>query len=214
MQTPVYDFPRIESENEAFTPDRDWHPRVVIMAKSTYVWLDQLSRLYGQDISHLDQIPDAELDKLASWGITGLWLIGIWQRSRASERIKRLRGNPEALASAYALDDYRVADDLGGEPAWANLRDRAQARGIRLASDMVPNHMAIDSPWVIDHPEWFLSLPEPPYPSYSFTGPDLSENPYVGVVLEDHYWDGSDAAVVFKRTDRGSGQAQLHLPRQ
>ena len=94
--------------------------------------------------------------------------------SVASERIKRMRGNPDAVASAYSLDDYRIADDLGGEGAYANLRDRAWSRGIRLASDMVPNHMGIDSRWVIDHPEWFLSVPYPPYPSYSFTGCPIS----------------------------------------
>ena len=70
---------------------------------------------------------------------------------------------------------------------------------------MVPNHMGIDSRWVIEHPEWFLSLPEPPYPVYSFSGPDLSEDPRVGIVLEDHYWDDTDAAVVFKRFDRETG---------
>ena len=78
--------------------------------------------------------------------------------STASERIKQMRGNPDAVASAYSLYDYRIADDLGGEAAYANLRDRAWARGIRLASDMVPNHMGIDSRWVIEHPDWFLSL--------------------------------------------------------
>ena len=36
-----------------------------------------------------------------------------------------MRGNPDAVASAYSLDDYRIADDLGGEAAYANLRDRA-----------------------------------------------------------------------------------------
>ncbi len=73
-----------------------------------------------------------------------------------------MRGNADAVASAYSLDDYRIADDLGGDEAYANLRDRAWARGIRLASDMVPNHMGIDSRWVIEHPEWFLSLPSRP----------------------------------------------------
>ena len=116
-----------------------------------------------------------------------------------------MRGNPDAVASAYSLDDYRIAEDLGGEAAYADLRDRAWARGIRLASDMVPNHMGIDSRWVIEHPEWFLSLPEPPYPVYTFNGPDLSPDPRVGIVLEDHYWDDSDAAVVFKRIDRATG---------
>ena len=192
-------------EPEAFSSDSAWMPRVVLMAKSTYVWLDQLSRTYGRDIRTLDAIPDEELDTLAHWGVTGLWLIGLWERSKASERIKRMRGNPEAVASAYSLDDYRIADDLGGEGAYAALRDRAWSRGIRLSSDMVPNHMGIDSRWVIEHPEWFLSLPQPPYPAYTFNGPDLSSDPRVGIVLEDHYWDDSDAAVVFKRFDRASG---------
>ncbi len=192
-------------EPEAFSSDSAWMPRVVLMAKSTYVWLDQLSRTYGRNISTLDAIPDEELDTLARWGVTGLWLIGLWERSAASERIKRMRGNTDAVASAYSLDDYRIAGDLGGEPAYAALRDRAAARGMRLASDMVPNHMGIDSRWVIEHPEWFLSLPEPPYPAYTFNGADLSHDERVGIVLEDHYWDDSDAAVVFKRFDRWSG---------
>jgi glycosidase len=192
-------------EAEAFSSDSAWMPQLVLMAKSTYVWLDQLSRRYGREIRTLDAIPDEELETLAAWGVTGLWLIGLWQRSVASERIKRMRGNADAVASAYALDDYRIADDIGGEGAYGSLRDRAWAHGIRLASDMVPNHMGIDSRWVIDHPEWFLSLPEPPYPAYTYSGADLSPDARVGVVLEDHYWDDSDAAVVFKRFDRQSG---------
>ena len=120
-----------------------------------------------------------------------------------------MRGNADAVASAYSLDDYRIADDLGGEAGLADLRARAATRGIRLASDMVPNHMGIDSRWVIEHPEWFLSLPEPPYPAYTFSGADLSSDDRVGVVLEDHYWDDSDAAVVFKRIDRATGDERF-----
>ena len=64
-----------------------------------------------------------------AWGITGLWLIGLWERSKASQRIKVWRGNPDAAASAYSLDDYVIAWDLGGEDAWADLRHRAWQRG-------------------------------------------------------------------------------------
>ncbi len=199
----------LADEPEAFSLDSAWMPQLVLVAKSTYVWLDQLSRRYGRDIRTLDAIPDDELDILARWGITGLWLIGLWQRSVASARIKQMRGNAEAVASAYSLDDYRIADDLGGEAALADLRARAGARGIRLASDMVPNHMGIDSSWVIEHPEWFLSLPEPPYPAYAFSGADLSTDERVGIVLEDHYWDDTDAAVVFKRVDRATGDERF-----
>ena len=71
---------------------------------------------------------------------------------------------------------------------------------------MVPNHMGLDSRWVIDHPEWFLQTAEPPYPGYTFNGENLAEHDRVEVRLEDHYWDNSDAAVVFEWRDRWSGE--------
>ena len=203
---PVLHFEHLEMELERFSPDREWMPQVVMMAKNTYVWLDQLSKKYQRPITRLDQIPDEELDQLARWGFTALWLIGLWERSPASQRIKQLRGNPEAVASAYSLFDYTIAADLGGEEAFYNLRHRAWQRGIRLASDMVPNHMGIDSPWVIHHPEWFISLEYSPFPAYTFNGPNLSWDQRIGIFLEDHYYDNTDAAVVFKRVDFWTGK--------
>jgi hypothetical protein len=195
-------------EYERFSPDQDWMPNVVMIAKSTYVWLAQLSRQYGRPIERLDQIPDEDLELLARRGLNALWLIGVWERSRASQTIKRLRGQQDAVASAYSLFEYRIAGDLGGDHAYRNLRDRAARFGIRLASDMVPNHMGIDSPWVIEHPEWFLSRHDRPWPSYNFNGPDLSHDGRVDIKIEDHYYDQSDAAVVFQRRDNASGHTE------
>lgn len=203
---PVPLFRHDEDETERFSPDADWMTQLVLIARNTYVWLDQLSKRYQRPIRTLDQIPDDELALLQQRGLNGLWLIGLWERSKASQRIKQMMGNPEAAASAYALMDYEIATELGGWEALYDLRRRAARYGIRLAADMVPNHMAIDSRWVIEHPEWFLSLPYPPFPSYSFQGPDLSDDERVGIFLEDHYYDRSDAAVVFKRLDRRSGE--------
>ena len=198
----------VPDEYEAFSQDSSWMPRVVMLAKSTFVWLGQLSKQYGRDINRLDEIPDEELDELARRGFTGLWLIGLWERSKASKTIKNLRGNPDAVASAYSLYDYVIADDLGGFEAFENLKGRAWERGIRVASDMVPNHVGVDGRWVVEHPEWFLQLNESPYPSYSFGGPDLSQDGRVGIFLEDHYYDSSDAAVVFKRQDKETGDVK------
>jgi glycosidase len=196
------------NEYEKFSPDQAWMPGAVLIAKSTYVWLAQLSRWYGRHIGRLDEIPDEELATLAHRGINSLWLIGVWERSRASRTIKQLCGNPDAVASAYSLFDYRIADDLGGEAAYINLRDRSYRHGIRLASDMVPNHMGIDSPWVIEHPEWFISRWDSPYPAYSFNGPDLSHDGRVEIKIEDHYYEQSDAAVVFRRRDKATGETR------
>ncbi|MCB1054990.1 MAG: alpha-amylase, partial [Acidobacteria bacterium] len=204
----VLTFADLAEDEQRFTEDRDWMPELVLLAKNTLVWLDQLTRAWERPIHRLDEIPDEELDRMAEWGFTGLWLIGIFERSRASERIKQLCGNPEAAASAYSLCAYRVAEELGGDEALETLRKRAWKRRIRLACDMVPNHMGIDSEWLAERPDLFLSLPESPYPNYSFRGPELSTDPRYSLRIEDHYYDRTDAAVVFQRVDRGSGEVR------
>ena len=197
-----------EPIHERFTADREWMPELVLIAKNTYVWLDQLSRKYGRPIVTLADIPDAELDTLARRGLTGLWLIGIWERSPASRRLKQRMGQPDAAASAYSIYDYEVAADLGGEQAISNLQQRALQRGIRLSADMVPNHTGIDSKWLIEHPERFLSLEHPPYPFYTFTSENLSQDARVEIYLEDHYYDQTETAVVFKRVETRTGEVR------
>jgi glycosidase len=205
-QVPTFGDPA--NEYEKFSPDTAWMPNAVLIAKSTYVWLNQLSKQYGRHIYRLDHIPDEELQTLADRGINSLWLIGVWERSRASKTIKQLCGNQDAVASAYSLFDYKIAEDLGGESAYINLRDRCYHKGLRLASDMVPNHMGIDSPWVIEHPEWFISRWESPYPAYSYNGPDLSHDDRVEIKIEDHYFEQTDAAVTFRRRDKWTGETR------
>jgi glycosidase len=201
-----YQAPLEEYEN--FSADQAWMPNVVLMAKSTYVWLEQLSKKYGRHIHRLDHIPDEELQLLAARGITGLWLIGLWERSTASQIIKRLRGHHDAVASAYSLKSYDIAEDLGGWAAYEHLKRRAAAAGLRLASDMVPNHMGIDSPWVIEHPDWFIHRWESPFPAYSFNGPNLSTDSRVEIKIDDHYYDQTDAAVAFRLRNYGDGSTR------
>jgi len=207
-------------EPERFSPDTDWMPNAVLVAKTIYVWLDQLSRHYGRPLTRLDQIPEEELDRLAGWGFTALWLIGIWERSPASQLIKQRMGNPEAVASAYSLYDYVIAGDLGGEESLRLLEERCAARGLRLACDVVPNHTGIDSRWTREHPDWYIQVEHPPYPAYRFSGPDLCASEATEIRIEDGYWNHSDAAVVFRHLDRHSGRVRYlyhgndgtHLP--
>jgi hypothetical protein len=100
-------------------------------------WITQ--KAYKRSITRLDQIPDEELDKLADWVSAGCgdWL---WERSTASARIKQLCGNPEAIASAYSLKDYRIADELGGEAACQNLRDAPGGAASAWPATWCPTH--------------------------------------------------------------------------
>jgi glycosidase len=207
-------------EPERFSPDADWMSNVVLIAKTVYVWLDQLSKRYGRPFHRLDQIPDEELDRLAAWGFTGLWLIGIWERSPASQKIKQIMGNPEAVSSAYSLYDYVEAQDLGGEEALASLQERCRRRGIRLGCDVVPNHTGIYSRWTREHPDWYVQVDHPPYPAYNYTSHNLSFDGDISLFIEDGYWNHSDAAVVFKHIDNHTGRTRYiyhgndgtHLP--
>ncbi|MCR5218334.1 alpha-amylase family glycosyl hydrolase [Treponema sp.] len=201
----AYSYENLMKEYERFSPDREWMPKVVLMAKTVLVWLYQLSKKYNRDINRLDQIPDEELDALRDEGFTGLWLIGLWERSYASRRIKQINGNPEAAASAYSLLDYEIAGNLGGWGALENLRARCWARGIRLASDMVPNHTGMDGKWVIEHPDYFISSKDNPFPQYNYDGEDLCQDGRVSVYLENHYYSKTDCAVCFKRVDNYTG---------
>lgn len=198
----------IYEEKELFTEDTDWMPEVVMLAKNAYVWLDQLSKKYQREIKRLDQIPDEELDTIAKWNFTSVWLIGIWERSSASKKIKHLTGNIDAESSAYSLYDYVIAESLGGEPSFENLKFRCWNRGIRLASDMVPNHTGIYSKWVIEKPDYFIQSNTPPFPGYSFFGPNLSEDDRVEIRIEDKYFSKTDAAVVFQRIDKYTGDVR------
>lgn len=189
----------------------DWGRELVIIAKLLPVWLQQLSTKYQRNISRLDEIPDEELSELKGLHITGLWLVGIWTRSPASKQIKQALGNPHALASAYSICDYRVDPDLGGAEALKTLKEKARKLGIQLGADVIPNHTAIDSQWIQQHPEWFISSSTSPFPSYSFSGRNLSGSEQLDIRIEDHYYDRQDAAVVFRYQNRLLSDTPLYI---
>ncbi len=137
---------------------------------NTRVWLTELSRKLGRAAT-LDDIPDAELDRLAELGFDWVWFLSVWQTGPAAQAISR--ANPEwrrefeetlpdfkdedIAGSGFAIQSYTVHRDLGGDAALARLRQRLQKRGLKLMLDFVPNHMAPDHPWVEEHPEYFVT---------------------------------------------------------
>ena len=59
---------------------------------NTRVWLTELSRALGKRAT-LDDIPDAELDRLAELGFDWVWFLSVWQTGPAAQAISR--ANPE-----------------------------------------------------------------------------------------------------------------------
>jgi len=136
---------------------------------NTRVWLTALSEKLGRRAT-LDDIPDDELDALAAKGFDWIWFLSVWQTGPAGQAVSRT--NPEWRkefqatlpdlreedigGSGFAIAGYTTHQDLGGDEALKRLRERLATRGLRLMLDFVPNHMALDHPWVETHPDYFI----------------------------------------------------------
>ncbi|HSF04726.1 MAG TPA: alpha-amylase family glycosyl hydrolase [Methylomirabilota bacterium] len=137
---------------------------------NTRVWLTELARARGRRAT-LDDIPDAELDRVAGMGFDWVSLLSVWRTGPAGQRVSRTNSEwrrefEETLpdlreedigGSGFAITGYTVHPDLGGDAALARLRQRLRTRGLRLILDFVPNHTALDHPWVEEHPDYYVS---------------------------------------------------------
>jgi glycosidase len=115
-------------------------------------------------------VPDALLDRIAALGFEWVYLLGVWQTGAAGRRVSRTHeamraGYPHDLpdwsdedvcGSPFAITEYRVHGDFGGDEALATLRQRMRRKGLRVILDFVPNHTAIDHPWTSTHPARFI----------------------------------------------------------
>src|SRR5215831_13423852 len=115
----------------------------VLYQSNTRVWLTELSRALNRPAT-LDDIPDADLDRLAAMGFDWIWFLSVWQTGLASRRVSRT--NPEWRrefvetlpdlseddigGSGFAITGYTVHSDLGGDAALKRLRERLRQHGL------------------------------------------------------------------------------------
>ena len=146
-----------------------WRKRPVIYEIATWVWLDELRSRYKQPLT-LATIPAQEWDALADLAVDAVWLMGVWERSPAGLAVANANPDLQAefrrvlldyhpednVGSAYCVRDYIVAAHLGGPDALRQARAELDIRGRRLVLDFVPNHLAMDHPWALQHPEYFI----------------------------------------------------------
>jgi len=108
---------------------------------NTRVWLTELALVLGRRAT-LDDIPDADLDRLAGLGFGWVWFLSVWQTGPAAQGISRSKPewrhefaetlpdlkNEDIAGSGFAIQNYTVHRDLGGDAALARLRQRLQKR--------------------------------------------------------------------------------------
>ncbi len=138
-----------------------WPPRPVILELNIRPWLRSVG---ASDLAHIPEAAWAHLPP----HVDALWLMGVWQESEQSRaqalihhrlQLQQLwpdLDDADVRGSPYAIRSYQVEPSLGGEAALADFRENASKRGLRLILDYVPNHVALDHPWVDQHPDWFV----------------------------------------------------------
>jgi hypothetical protein len=147
-----------------------WPRNPRIYEINTVVWLSALAGKYGRHMD-LGTVPREEWNLLAGLGMDAVWFMGVWRRSPVS-RMKALESEdlldemravlgdlvPEdVIGSPYCVQDYEVDERVGGRGALETARRELAKRGMLLVLDFVPNHTAIDHPWVVSRPDLYIS---------------------------------------------------------
>ena len=141
--------------------------RSTVYEINTAVWLQRLGRERGRPLG-LGEVPGCEWDVLAALGVDALWLMGVWQRCAAGRAVAV--GEPGLFAGyRAALRDVREGDRRtawvamlstsasAGGTGWRRHASGSRIGASRLILDYVPNHVALDHPWVTDCPQCLLS---------------------------------------------------------
>ena len=137
---------------------------------NSWVWLTDLSEKYGTALN-LGTVPPAEWDAIANLGFDSVWLMGVWERSPAGIAIANKNQNllsdfrkalpdfrsQDNVGSPYCVRRYVVDKHLGGPGGLALARKELAKRNVSLLLDFVPNHVAPDHPWAVEHPEYFIA---------------------------------------------------------
>lgn len=146
------------------------HKRLAMYEINVATWLYGLRQKYGPDLD-LSNIPAKEWDKLSDYGFNAVWFLGVWERSPAAIDISKAnRGllkyakkllpgfdaDTDLIGSAFSTRSYTANPDFGGPQALAKAREELNKRGMLLLLDYIPNHTAIDHPWVSEHPEYYI----------------------------------------------------------
>jgi hypothetical protein len=146
-----------------------WPRYPTIYEINSWVWLHSLGEKSGTSFD-LGSVPSAEWDAIADYGFDAVWLMGVWERSPAGIAIANQNKNllddfrralpdfrPEDnVGSPYCVRRYVVDEHLGGSAGLAIARKELAKRNMRLLLDFVPNHVAPDHPWAVEHPEYFI----------------------------------------------------------
>lgn len=159
---------------------------------STRQWLYELAQKYPDKQKNgiylkLSAVPDEEFERIRDLGFNVIWFTGIWSLGKYALYYDKYSGNKigyfekelpglnrevDIIGSPFAITSYTVNPDIGTKQDLENLVNKLHSLGMQLCLDFVPNHTAIDSPWVKDHPQYYIELPQGKDLDYDFLDPN------------------------------------------
>ena len=162
------------------------HPQLLEL--NAFFFISRMSKKYGRHLT-LMTVPAAEWKLFTKQGFDYLWLMGVWTRSpgsvahaakepglcRAYDLILPDWTREDVTGSPYAIYGYELDPYLGKPEELLQLKMKLNGLGLGLVLDFVPNHLAFDHPWTLEHPELFVSCrPETlrAHPEWSFITAD------------------------------------------
>lgn len=137
---------------------------------NTRLWLDDLSKKYDRKVS-IGSVPQSEWSDLFQ-KYEAFWFMGIYKPSEASR--ERASTHPDSLkdlrktlpnldpqkdvaASPFAIPSYEPNPVIARDwSEWDTMVSMLHSQNKKVIIDFVPNHVAVDHPWVFDHPEYFI----------------------------------------------------------
>jgi glycosidase len=187
---------------------------------NTRTWLNERGAALNRSAT-LDDVPDVALERIERDGFEWVWLLGIWQTGEAGRYIslhqpewqreyRELLGefsDDDVAGSPFAIQSYAVNREFGGPLALERFRERLAKQGVRLMLDFVPNHTAIDHPWVRSNPEYYIhgtedDLRHAPANYRRIDGPVFAHG-------RDPYFPGWPDTLQLNYRHRGLREAQL-----
>eukprot|EP00727_Mastigamoeba_balamuthi_P007160 m51a1_g3064 putative alpha-amylase family protein (521) ;mRNA; r:1006465-1012739 len=165
--------------------------------------------LYELGVSRLRDIPLERFDELRARGIDVIYLLGAWQLGTVGPQLDKAQResfrsilpdvtDDDIIGSPFAVYEYTCNPGHGNDTDILWLRDRLHERNLALWLDFVPNHSALDSPWVSNNIDFYVRAPKdqsPPYNPRKYYSNGVaygncpnSDNPWTDVA-QLNYWN-------------------------
>lgn len=199
-------------------------PHPLLYQVSTRYTLQELGQTLGKPAT-LDDLPDALLDRWAELGFHWVWFLGVWQTGPLGRQVSLTKPEwqaeyhkllpdwkPEDVSgSPFGVREYRLHQDFGDDDTLPLLRDRLHQRGMRLMLDFVPNHTALDCPWVRTHPEYYIHGTEADLAGepHNYTKLETGAGPAVLAYGRDPYFPGWPDALQVNFRHAGLREARM-----